>query len=157
MRLSSGSPREKRSFIFFGRCAKVAVYKRLFWTTALLDGKGENLPFWRTLWRTVGWEVRTSPTPYYTRARQSDTHRWTRSLPGRRRSEFGTRYRTPGEPGVVLTRCFEHENQEIFSFFFFNIKTLDTYRCVKEPKAIETIWFSAVVKQEVVVMWFAKK
>lgn len=35
--------------------------------------------------------------------------------------EFGTHSRTPGEPGVVLTRCFEHENQEIFFpiFFFF--------------------------------------
>jgi len=117
MRLSSGSPREKRSFIFFGRCAKVAVYKRLFWTTALLDGKGENLPFWRTLWRTVGWEVRTSPTPStLVPANQTHTDERVPCLAddGVRNTLLDSRWTRRRSYKVLWAR----EPRDFFSFFF---------------------------------------
>ena len=41
--------REMEGSIFFGRRAKVAVYKRFFWTTALPMEKGNIFLFWWTL------------------------------------------------------------------------------------------------------------
>lgn len=97
--------------------------------------RGKKSSFLADVGRTVGWEVRTSPTPYSTLVPANQTHTDGR-VPclaggGEASPEHATGLSV--NPGV-LTRCFEYESQEaFFPSLTWNSWVLMAYRSVKEP------------------------